>query len=80
MTDKVLDRINETNPGLFVRWDDPRFLAVVTSAQRSYAETGDEDLTDVLASLVVGLAALPIRSRREIILRQAVDLAPKLWG
>ena len=80
MTDKVLDRINETNPGLFVRWDDPRFLAVLTSAQRSYAETGDEDLADVLASLVVGLAALPIRSRREIILRQAVDLAPKLWG
>ena len=74
----MLDRINETDPGLFVRWADPRFLAVLTSAQRSYAETGDEDLGDLLANLVASIAAQPIRSRREIILRQAIDVAPRL--
>jgi hypothetical protein len=45
--DKVIQRFNETNPGLFARWDDPRFLAAFTSAQRSYAETGDESLADL---------------------------------
>ena len=78
ITDKVLGRINGTDPGLFVRWADPRFLAVLTSAQRSYAETGDEDLGDLLANLVASIAAQPIRSRREIILRQAIDVAPRL--
>jgi hypothetical protein len=78
MTDKVVDRINETNPGLFVRWNEPRFLAVLTSVQRSYAETGDEDLGNTLASLVAGLASKPIRSMHEIVLRQAIDVAPHL--
>lgn len=78
LTDKVLERINETDPGLFVRWDDPRFLAALTSAQRGYAETGDDDLGEVLASLVAGLASERIRSRREIILRQAIDVAQNL--
>lgn len=77
ITDKVIEHLNE-NPELFARWNDPRFLAALTSAQRSYAETGDEDLADVLAGLVAGLASEPIRTRREIILRQAIDVAPRL--
>lgn len=78
LTERVIERINERDPGLFARWDDPRFLAALTSAQRSFAETGDEDLADTLSSLVVELAAQPIRSRREIILRQAITVAPQL--
>jgi hypothetical protein len=78
LTDKVLEKIKQKNPGLFARWDDPRFLAALTSALRSYAETGDEDLADLQANLLVALASQPIRSRREIILRQAIDVAPRL--
>jgi hypothetical protein len=78
LVDLVIARINETNPQLFVRWDDPRFLAALVSAQRSYAETGDDDLADILASMLEGLASQPIRSRREITLRQAIEVAPRL--
>ena len=77
-TDKVVQRANQTDPALFVRWDDPRFLAALTSAQRSYAETGDDDLGDLLANLIIDMAGQPIRTRHEIVLRQAVDVAPRL--
>ena len=78
ITDLVFDRINVRDTELFNRFEDPRFLAALTSAQRSYAETGDEDLAEVLASLVVELASQPIRSMHEIVLRQAIDVAPHL--
>lgn len=78
LVQKVIEQINEDNPQLFARWDDPRFLAALTSAQRSFAETGDEDLADTLARLVKGLASQPIRTRREIVLRQAIEVAPRL--
>jgi hypothetical protein len=78
ITDMVIERVNVKDPALFARFEDPRFLAALTSAQRSYAETGDSDLADVLAGLVVGLASQPIRSRREIILRQAISVAQQL--
>jgi len=76
--DKVIQRFNETNPDLFARWDDPRFLAAFTSAQRSYAETGDESLADLQAKLVTAFAERTVRTRREIFLRQAIDIAPRL--
>lgn len=78
ITDKVIEQINEKDPKLFVRWQDPRFLAALTSAQRSYAETGDESLADLQANLLTALASQRIRTRREIILRQAIDVAPRL--
>ncbi|MCK5753755.1 MAG: hypothetical protein KAH46_13750, partial [Mycobacterium sp.] len=77
LVQKVIDELNK-NPELFARWNDPRFLAALTSAQRSFAETGDEDLADTLARMVAGLAAREIRTRREIVLRQAIDVAPRL--
>lgn len=74
----IFERIREEDNALFNRFEDPRFLAALTSAQRGYAETGDGDLAEELASLVVGLASQPVRSRREIFLRQAIEVAKQL--
>ncbi|WP_123029478.1 LPO_1073/Vpar_1526 family protein [Mycolicibacterium stellerae] len=78
LTNLVFERINEKNPELFHRFEDPRFLAALTDIQRSYAEIGDEELGEVLASLIVELGARPIRTMHEIALRQAIKIAPQL--
>lgn len=77
-TDCVFEKINQRDTRLFDRFEDPRFLAALTDAQRRYAETGDEELGEVLARVVVGLAAQPVRSMHEIVLRQAIIVAPQL--
>lgn len=78
MTDKVVDRLNEQDPKPFGSFESPRFLAALTSAQRGYAETGDDELGEMLAGMVSGLATEPIRSRKEILLRQGIDVAQRL--
>lgn len=78
MTDKVVDRLNEQDPKPFDSFESPRFLAALTSAQRGYAETGDDELGEMLAGMVSGLATEPIRSRKEILLRQGIDVAQRL--
>lgn len=77
MAGKVIDRLND-DPALLARLNDPRFLAALTSAQRGFAETGDEDLGDTLANLVADLASQDIRTRKEILLRQGIDVAQRL--
>lgn len=78
LTNLIFDLIKRIDTQLFDRFEDPRFLAALTSAQRGYAETGDTDLANELASLLVGLASKPIRSRNEIFLRQAIEIAKQL--
>lgn len=78
VTDMVLHRMLEKDPELLRRFEDPRFLAPLITAQRSYAETGDDELGSLLSGLLTSLAQEPIRTRREIVLREAIDCAPKL--
>ncbi|MAU80514.1 MAG: hypothetical protein CME34_01305 [Gordonia sp.] len=77
-TDMVLVKMLEKDPELLSRFSDPRFLAPLVSAQRSYAETGDDELGSILAGLLTDLAGEPTRNRREIVLREAIECAPKL--
>lgn len=78
LNDQIVERIYARNPSDLDRFGDPRILAALVSAQRSFAETGRKDLGDVLCGLVADLAAEPESTRREIILRSAVDCAPRL--
>lgn len=78
LTNLIFELIKRIDTKIFNRFEDPRFLAALTSAQRGYAETGDTDLANELASLIVGLAAQPVRSRNEIFLRQAIEVAKQL--
>jgi hypothetical protein len=78
ITDQVIAKIGAKNPNLFNRFEDPRFLAPLVSVQRSFAETGDAELGGILSGLLSDLAAEPIRTRREIVLRESMECAPKL--
>jgi hypothetical protein len=77
-TEMTLDRINVKNPTLFTRFADPRFLAPLARAHRSYAEIGDAELGEVLAGLLSDTAAEQVRTPKEIVLRRAIDCAPLL--
>ena len=74
LTDMLMGRINERDATLFNRFADPRFLGPLGSAHRTYAETGSESLGETLSRLLTDLAAQPVGSRREIFLRQAIDV------
>lgn len=75
---RIIDRMREKDEALLNRFKDPRFLAALVSVEKSFAETGDEELGEILSGLLADLASKSIRSRREIVLRQAVECAPRL--
>ncbi|WP_335583140.1 LPO_1073/Vpar_1526 family protein [Mycobacterium sp. MS1601] len=78
ITDEVIRKIAEKDEKLYERFRDPRFLGPLASSQRSYAETGDPELGGILSGLLADLAGEPIRTRREIVLRESIECAPKL--
>lgn len=78
ITDEVIQKMTAKDKALYQRFQDPRFLGPLVSIQRSFAETGDQELGAILSGLLVDLAAEPIRSRREIVLRESIECAPKL--
>lgn len=78
-TDIVLARFEGRGAFLYSRFTDPRFIAPLASSHRAFAETGDRALGEILAGLLVEFAEVtPVRSRREIVLREAIECAPKL--
>lgn len=74
LTDTLISSINERDANLFNRFADPRFLGPLGVAHRSYAELGSEELRTTLSRLLTDLAGQPAGSRREIFLRQAVEV------
>lgn len=76
--ERIIHKIQSRDAALFERFKDPRFLGPLVSVERSFAETGDDELGGVLSGLLVDLAAEPIRTRREIVLRESIECAPKL--
>lgn len=78
MTTQVITKTVAKDPELLERFSDPRAQVVLLKAQQAYGETGDDELADLLSGLVVALVGKPIRDRREILLREAIECAPRL--
>ena len=76
--ESIIRKMQEKDESLLNRFRDPRFLGPLVSIERSYAETGDPELGGILSGLLADLAGEPIRSRREIVLRESIECAPKL--
>lgn len=74
LTDSLIEHINERDAKLFNRFADPRFLGPLGVAHRSYAELGSEELRTTLSRLLTDLAEQPAGERREVFLRQAVEV------
>ncbi|TQK27966.1 LPO_1073/Vpar_1526 family protein [Arthrobacter sp. SLBN-53] len=76
--DSVVQKMRAKDDRLLERFKDPRFLAALSSAEKSFAESGDSQLCEILTGLLTDLAYNDIRSRREIILRESIECAPRL--
>ncbi|MCP3811198.1 hypothetical protein NLX62_02420 [Mycobacteriaceae bacterium Msp059] len=78
MTSEVITRATARDPELLERFVDPRAQVALLKAQEAYGETGDDELGKILAGLVVDLVSESPRTRREIVLREAIECAPRL--
>ena len=78
MTSEIITHTIAKDRELLERFKDPRAQVVLLKAQQAYGETGDDELAAILAGLVVALVAEPQRTRREIVLREAIECAPRL--
>ncbi len=78
MTTEVITRTVQVNPDLLEHFKNPRAQVALLKAQEAYGETGDDELRDILAGLVVALVSEPTRTRQEIVVREAIECAPRL--
>ena len=73
--DGLIVKLLQSSPSGLNCFADPGMLSAVFNAQKSYAETGDSALGDLLADLLVELSAEEEaeRTSRHVILRQALN-------
>lgn len=76
--ESLIKKMQEKDEALLNKFRDPRFLAALVSIEKSFAETGDIELGEILTGLLTDLASKELRSRREIVLREAIECAPRL--
>ncbi|MBY6438133.1 hypothetical protein HQ602_17300 [Rhodococcus kroppenstedtii] len=82
MTERIISGVLARDPSRLESFREPRLQVALGQAQRGYALSGDgsSTLRDVLARLVVETASETARSHRDLIVRQAIEVAPKLTG
>ncbi|ELB89628.1 hypothetical protein Rwratislav_28518 [Rhodococcus wratislaviensis IFP 2016] len=78
LTRNVIERVISVEPEMLDRLREARVQIALGTAQRGYAESGDDDLREILSELVVGTIREKARTHRDLILRQSIDIAAKL--
>lgn len=78
ITEKILTQIIERKPESFSELKNPAFQDAMFTVQKQFAKTGEEDLGALLVDILVDRAAHPERTMLQIVLDEALDIAPKL--
>ncbi|HHW4399931.1 TPA: LPO_1073/Vpar_1526 family protein [Aeromonas hydrophila] len=76
--DDFLGKIQSKNPALLEQMSQPSIQNSLYCAQKQYAVTGDKELKSLLLDLVVQRCEQEERSIHQIVLDEAIELAPKL--
>lgn len=76
--EKIVDRFENDGRSDASSFQDPDFLSSVYSAQQSYAKSGDEELGNTLADLIVERSQAEKRTRTSLVLNKAIDTVPYL--
>ncbi|ELM3749152.1 LPO_1073/Vpar_1526 family protein [Aeromonas dhakensis] len=76
--DDFLRKIQSKNPVLLEQMSQPSIQNSLYCAQKQYAVTGDKELKSLLLDLVVQRCEQEERSIHQIVLDEAIELAPKL--
>jgi hypothetical protein len=78
ITEKFLDELKHRNPAGLEAAQDVDMQAAIFDAQKAYARTGDKDLSDLLVDILVDRAGEKDRNLKQIVLNEALSVAPKL--
>jgi hypothetical protein len=78
LTDQFLNKLKERNADAIASMESPGMQHAMFSAQKDYARTGDKDLESLLVDILVDRAGTAERSIEQIVLDEALQIAPKL--
>ena len=78
LTDQFLNELKERNADAIASMESPGMQHALFSAQKDYARTGDKDLESLLVDILVDRAGTAERSIKQIVLDEALAIAPKL--
>lgn len=78
ITEKYLYELLEKNPAGINAAEDPDFQQSLFQVQKEYAKCGDKELGDLLVDILVDRSKEDQRNLRQIILNEALIVAPKL--
>ena len=78
ITDKIIKEFQESNPEGINKFKDPGFQVSLYEVQKSYAKTGDMNLSDMLVDMLIERSKHDERSYIQIIMDEAITVIPKL--
>jgi hypothetical protein len=78
ITDGFLNKLAVNYPAAIANAKDPDFQMALLQVQREYARSGDKELGDILVDILVDRSAQSGRSLRQLVLKDALDTAPRL--
>ena len=78
LIDDFLGKLAQKNPLGIENTKDPDVQYAIFTAQREYARSGDKDLSDILVDILVDRISQKERSILQIVLNEALQVAPKL--
>ncbi|WP_262250451.1 LPO_1073/Vpar_1526 family protein [Parapedobacter soli] len=78
ITEALLEKLIERAPDAIEEFKQPGMQDSLFTAQKEYAKSGDKELGDLLVDILVDRANSPERNMMQIILDEALKIAPKL--
>lgn len=78
ITTAFLDELQEKAPEAIDSMKEPDMQYALLMAQKEYARTGDQNLSEVLVDILVERSKLQERSLMQIVLNESLEIVPKL--
>ncbi len=78
ITENLLENLNKKSPHALDEFRQPAMQDALFTVQKEYAKSGDKDLGDLLVDILIDRANSPQRNMLQIVLDEALRIAPKL--
>lgn len=78
ITENILKTLNDKHPESLKEFEKPAMQDALFTAQKEYAKSGDKDLGDLLADIIVDRANVSKRNMLQIVLDESLTIASKL--
>ncbi|MBT2714709.1 LPO_1073/Vpar_1526 family protein [Bacillus sp. ISL-57] len=78
ITTAFLSQLQKKNPEALETMKEPDMQYALLMAQKEYARTGDENLSEVLVDILVERSKIQERSLMQVVLNESLEVVPKL--